>query len=160
MSRSPSWDMSSSSPSPGKSDYKKYTGRLQRQESEIRRDQLEENADYKITVTGPGAASIPGTIKLYDNLFDTINPTTKKSYWKKHKLSFVGFPDFNIGFHNTLNDAYGKGVVLEHMEVVITKIPMHKRLTTKFRKTLRMKSGGRSRDVVAYKHFAFSRRKR
>ena len=138
-----SWDPNSSlSPSLSMGDYKKYPNRFKRQDSEIRQGQLEEDADFEITVTGPGAASRPGTIKLFDNLLSTINPTAKKSYWKKHKLSFVGFPDFKIRMHNTLEDAVGKGVDLQNMEVVITKIPMRKRLTTKLRKTLGMKSGG------------------
>jgi hypothetical protein len=145
MSKSASWDMNSSSPSPGKSDYKKYPGRLKRQDSYVRRDQLEEDAEFEITITGPGDASEKKTIKLFDNLFSIINPTEKASFWKKHKLVFVGAPKFNVRMHNTLEDAVGKGVDLQNIEVTINKIPMRKRLTTKLRKSLGMKSGGYSR---------------
>ena len=115
--------MNSSSPSPGKSDYKKYTGRLQKQDSEIRQEQLDEDADFDITITGPGAASEKKTIKLFDNLLSKINPTLfgdtskasetdKKKYLQKHEFSFVDVPEFKIRRHNTLEDAVGKGVVL------------------------------------------------
>lgn len=149
MSKSASWDpMVSSSPSLDQSEYKKYPGRLQRQDSDVRRDQLEEDADFEITITGPGAASERKTIKLFDNLFSTINPTEKASFWKKHKLVFVGAPKFNVRTHNTLEDAVGKGVDLQNIEVNIKKIPIRKRLTTKLRKSLGMKSGGYSRRKI------------
>jgi hypothetical protein len=140
--------MVSSSPSLDQSEYKKYPGRLQRQDSDVRRDQLEEDADFEITITGPGAASERKTIKLFDNLFSTINPTEKASFWKKHKLVFVGAPKFNVRTHNTLEDAVGKGVDLQNIEVNIKKIPIRKRLTTKLRKSLGMKSGGYSRRKI------------
>lgn len=147
MSKSTSWDpMDSSSPSiPDQTDYKQYPYRFKRQDSDVRRDQLEEDAEFEITITGPGAASENKTIKLFDNLFSTINPTGKASFWKKHKLIFVGAPKFNVRTHNTLEDAVGKGVDLKNIEVNIKKIPMRKRLTTKLRKSLGMKSGGYSR---------------
>ena len=174
MSRSASWDMNSSSPSPGKSDYKKYTGRLQKQDSEIRQEQLDEDADFDITITGPGAASEKKTIKLFDNLLSKINPalfgdtskaseTDKKKYLKKYEFSFVDVPEFKIRRHNTLEDAVGKGVVLikrhntledavgkgavlKKLEIIVTKKPtMHKKIMKTIRKSLRMKSGGCSR---------------
>jgi len=146
MSKSASWDpMASSSPSLDQIDYKKYPGRLKRQDSDVRRDQLEEDAEFEIIITGPGDASEKKTIKLFDNLFSIINPTEKASFWKKHKLVFVGAPKFNVRMHNTLEDAVGKGVDLKNIEVTINKIPMRKRLTTKLRKSLGMKSGGYSR---------------
>ena len=152
MSRSASWDMNSSSPSPGKSDYKKYTGRLQKQDSEIRQEQLDEDADFDITITGPGAASEKKTIKLFDNLLSKINPALfgdtskaseidKKKYLKKYEFSFVDLPEFKIRRHNTLEDA-----VLKKPEIIVTKKPtMHKKIMKTIRKSLRMKSGGCSR---------------
>ena len=171
MSKSASWDMNSSSPSPGKSDYKKYTGRLQKQDSEIRQEQLDEDADFEITITGPDGASEKKTIKLFDNLLSKINPalfgdtskaseTDKKKYLKKYEFSFVDVPEFKIRRHNTLEDAVGKGVVLtkirrhntledavlKKLEIIVTKKPtMHKKIMKTIRKSLRMKSGGCSR---------------
>lgn len=157
MSRSASWDMKSSSPSPGKSDYKKYTGRLQKQDSEIRQEQLDEDADFEITITGPGTASEKKTIKLFDNLLSKINPTLfgdtskasetdKKKYLQKYEFSFVEVPEFKIRRHNTLEDAVGKGAVLTKLEIVVTKKPtMRKKIMKTIKKSLRMKSGGCSR---------------
>jgi hypothetical protein len=158
MSKSASWDpMASSSPSPsiGQSEYKKYPGRLQRQDSDVRRDQLEEDAEFEITITGPGSVSEKKTIKLFDNLFDKLDPTEKESptkkskFWEKHKLIFVGAPKFNVRTHNTLEDAVGKGVDLKNIEVHVKKIPIRKRLTAKLRKSLGMKIGGYSRRRIS-----------
>ena len=149
MSKSASWDpMESSSPSLDQIEYKKYPGRLQRQDSDVRRDQLEEDAEFEIIITGPGGESEKKMIKLFDNLFSTIKPSSNPSFWKKHKLIFVDVPKFNVRMHNTLEDAVGKGVDLQNIKVTIKKIPMRKRLTTKIRKSLGMKSGGCSRRKI------------
>lgn len=146
MAKSASWDMNSSSPSITlQSDFNQYPSRFKRADSEIRGDQLEEDADFEITITGPGAASEKKTIKLFDNLFSTINPTKSASYWKKHKLVFVDVPSFRVKMHNTLEDAVGKGVDVENIAVIIKKIPLSKRIVKIMRKTLKMKSGGFSR---------------
>ena len=146
MAKSASWDMNSLSPPiPLQSDFNQYPSRFKRADSEIRGDQLEEDADFDITISGPGTKSRKQSIKLFDNLFSTINPTKSASYWKKHKLVFVDVPSFRVKMHNTLEDAVGKGVDVENIAVIIKKIPLSKRIVKIMRKTLKIKSGGFSR---------------
>jgi len=118
---------------------------LKRQDSEIRQQQLEDDEEYSIEVVGPEQTKKTKEIKLYDNLFDTINPDRK--FWTKHKLVLDGLPNEKFRLHNTLEDAVARGADLTNLRAVITKRPLHSRISKSVRKLLK-RGGSRKRSKL------------